>query len=169
MKLTKKLIQDIVKESVGDDGVIISDYLQGKKNVSEFVIAEKLNVDLHIVRNILYRMHAQGLVLYYRKKDRQKGWYISYWTFNPKRVKELVPLLERQKLENYRKRLAREEENEGNFYICPNFCKRLEFENAIEHDFKCPECGSLLNLQDNSRTIEVLRQKIKDMGVESED
>ncbi|MBI4146458.1 hypothetical protein HY489_03925 [Candidatus Woesearchaeota archaeon] len=36
---------------------------------------------------------------------------------------------------------------------------RVDFEQSHEFNFKCPECGSLLNLEDN-------RQKIKDLEAE---
>ena len=92
MKLTNTKIYDAVKEVVGEDSVKIIEYLKDKKNISDFKIAEKVDRDIHEVRNILYRLYNFNLVSYYRKKDRQKGWYISYWTFNKKRIKEFLVL-----------------------------------------------------------------------------
>ena len=156
----KKLIGDIVSEAVGEDALDIVFYLKGKKDISEFKIADDTKIEIHSVRNILYRLHGQNLVTYRRKKDRIKGWYISYWTFNPGRIHELVSILKKRKLERYVERLEKEEKNRGNYYICPKACVRMDFYTATEHDFKCPECGSLLNLQDNERTIDSLKKNI---------
>ena len=163
MKITNTKVQDTVKEVIGEDSIRIIDYLKDKKNVSDFKIAEKVDRDIHEVRNILYRLYNHNLVSYYRKKDRQKGWYISYWTFNKKMVKELLDKTTKEKLERYSVRLKEEEANFGNFYLCPNACVRVGFEKATDLEFRCPECGSILNHQDNTKTIDFLRSKIKEL------
>ena len=163
MKITNTKIYDTVKEVIGEDSVKIIEYLKDKKNISDFKIAEKVDRDIHEVRNILYRLYNHNLVSYYRKKDRQKGWYISYWTFNKKRVKELISKITKDKLAKYSVRLKEEEANVGNFYLCPNACVRVGFEKATDLEFRCPECGSILNHQDNAKTIDFLRTKIKEL------
>src|SRR3990167_8304442 len=104
-KITNNKVNDTVKEVIGEDSLKIIEYLKDKKNISDFKIAEKVDRDIHEVRNILYRLYNHNLVSYYRKKDRQKGWYISYWTFNKKRVKELLERTTREKLAKYTMRL----------------------------------------------------------------
>ena len=94
-------MKDVVSEVVGEDSLPIVDFLQGKSNISDFKIADKVDKDIHEVRNILYRLYNQNLVTYYRKKDRQKGWYISYWTFNKARINDLKKNLHRKKLEKF--------------------------------------------------------------------
>ncbi len=163
MKITNTKVQDTVKEVIGEDSIKIIDYLKDKKNVSDFKIAEKVDRDIHEVRNILYRLYNYNLVTYYRKKDRQKGWYISYWTFNKKRVKELLDKTTKEKLERFSTRLKEEEANFGNFYLCPNACVRVGFEKAVDLEYRCPECGNILNHQDNTKTIDFLRSKIKEL------
>jgi len=163
MKITNEKIHDTVKEVIGEDSIKIIEYLKDKKNVSDFKIAEKVDRDIHDVRNILYRLYNYNLVTYYRKKDRQKGWYISYWTFNKKRIKELMSKINREKLAKYSVRLREEEANFGNFYLCPNACVRVGFEKAVDLEYRCPECGNILNHQDNTKTIDFLRTKIKEL------
>ncbi len=149
-----------VSEVVGQDAVPIVQYLKGKKNISEFKIAESIKAEVNSVRKMLYAMQTSNLVSYYRKKDRQKGWYISYWTLNDPAFGELSIANRKHKLQQLKERLHREESNEGLFYICPSLCVRLEFDKAAEISFKCPECGSTLQHQDNAKTIEQLRSKI---------
>ncbi len=160
---TKKLIVSTVSEAVGEDALDIVFYLKGKKDISEFTIAEDLDIEIHQIRNILYRLNNEHLVTYRRKKDREKGWYISYWTFNDPRVRELDLILKERKLEKFKERLFNEEKNKGNYFLCPSTCVRMDFPTATEHDFRCPECGSILNQQDNTRTIEMLQEKVAEL------
>jgi transcription initiation factor TFIIE subunit alpha len=163
MRVTNQLQQNIVTEVVGEDALPLVEFLKDKKNISEFIVAEKTKTEIHRVRNILYRMQRLNLATYKRKKDSKKGYYISYWTYNPKRIKDLVEDLKKKKLDQLHERLEKEEANMNSFFICPNTCVRIDFDHATELGFKCPECGSLLVQQDNSRTIEHLRERIKEI------
>ncbi|MBI2107756.1 hypothetical protein HYU10_01210 [Candidatus Woesearchaeota archaeon] len=160
MKLTEDKVYDTIREVVGEDTIDIIKYLKDKKNISDFKIAEEVDRDIHEIRNILYRLYNHNLVSYYRKKDRQKGWYISYWTFNKQKVHDVLKNLHSTKLEKFQTRLVAEEANLGNFYLCPNACIRVGFERAVDLEYRCPECGSILNHQDNTKTIGFLKEQI---------
>jgi len=162
--LTNKKIESVVSQVGGEGAVKIVNYLKGRKNISEFIIAAKTKLDMQTTRNILYRLNNHNIAVYVRKKDRQKGWYISYWTFDRKKVKELIVRMKKERLEKLHEQLHREESNINNFYICTKACARFDFDNATELEFKCPECGSLMNQQDNSRTITNIKERIKDIG-----
>ena len=166
IKLTNTKMYETIKEVVGEDSIGIIKFLQGKKNISDFKIAERVDRDIHEIRNILYRLYNHNLVTYYRKKDRQKGWYISYWTFNKKRVKDIIQELSKKKLTKFRVRLTEEQSNIGNFYICPSACIRVGFDKAVDLEYRCPECGNVLNHQDNTKTIDFLKEQIKILEVE---
>ena len=163
MRMSKQLLTKTTAEAVGEDAVELVYYLKNKEHISEFKIAEDLKIDIHQVRNILYRLNSKHLAVYIRKKDRQKGWYISYWTLNEKRFKEVFEKLQIDRLENLKVKLHKEQEYREGLYICPNLCTRMNFENAMELNYKCPECGKILNPQDNSRTIEHLKTMIAEM------
>ncbi len=162
-KLTNKLIQDTIVEVVGEDVMPVVDYLKEKRNISEFKIAEALNIEVNRIRNILYRLHTHNLVTYIRKKDKLKGWYISYWTLNLKAVLTIQVKMKKNQVELLKERLEREEENINGFFICPNLCSRLSLDKAMFYNFKCPECGTLMNQQDNTKTIERLKERIADL------
>ena len=162
MRVTKKLIEDVVKELVGEEALDIIFYLRGKTRISEFIIAEELDIEIHRTRNILYRLLEHNIVTFMRKKDKIKGWYICYWDFNETLIPYLSEKIAREKVEKLKERLEREQG--GQFYMCKNACVRMDFEKAIEFNFKCPECGEIMNLQDNNRTIEFLKQRIKELS-----
>lgn len=163
MTLTNKKLYDLIERIAGQDAVKIVEFLKDRKNISEFIIAEKTKLDMQTTRHTLYKLNNHNVAMYIRKKDRKKGWYISYWTFQRKKVRELVDRLKKHKLDDLKDRLQREVAHAGNFYICGKACSRLDFDNATEHEFKCPECGSLLNHQDNTKTIENLQTQIKEI------
>lgn len=162
MKVTNKVIEDVVSEVAGADTVPLILAIKDKKNISEFKIADMLKEQINITRNMLYRLLDQNLVNFIRKKDRQKGWYIYYWTFNPKQVRFLTFKLQKQKLLKLRERLEREKS--AQFFACPNGCIRLDFEQSMNFEFKCPECGSIIQHQENALEI----QKIEHSITESE-
>ncbi|MBI2139601.1 hypothetical protein HYU14_01645 [Candidatus Woesearchaeota archaeon] len=166
MALSNKKISGLITEIGGNEALSIIDYIKDKKNVSEFIIADKLKLDMQTTRNLLYNLNSFNVCTYIRKKDRKKGWYISYWTFDRKRASDLVSKVREEKLNKLREQLKKEEANKGNFYICKSACARFDFEQATEFAFKCPECGSLLNMQDNTKTIENIKNRIEELGKE---
>ncbi len=161
MTLTKKIIEEVVRELVGEEALPIVFYLKGKKRISEFIIAEELDLEIHRTRNILYRLYEHNIVQFLRKKDKIKGWYICYWDLNDHMIPELSKKIIANKIQQIEERLSREEEN--TFYMCKNACVRMNFDNSIEYNFKCPECGEIQNEQDNVRTIEFLTNRLKEL------
>lgn len=159
MKTSTELINSIVGEVAGEDVIPLVKALKNKKNVSEFRLALQIKTEINMTRNMLYRLFDHNLVSFIRRKDKKKGWYIYYWTFNPKRIKGITFNLRRKRLEKLKERLNRE--NSGQFYICQEKCIRLDFEQASNFEFKCPECGRLLNLDNNSEKIEQIQKEIK--------
>lgn len=164
MKISNKLVEDVVTEVVSSEAVPLVAALKNKKNVSEFKLAEAVKMEINITRNLLYKLFDNNLVTFTRKKDKKKGWYIYYWTFNLKRIKYLVNDLKKKKLERLNERLKREEAN--HFFACPKECIRLDFEQAMNFEFKCPECGSLIEQEDNNEKINIIKKEIKELEKE---
>ena len=77
---------DLVIEIAGPEVVALVELLYGKENVSEFKLADKLELTVNQARNMLYKLHSHNLVSFIRKKDKRKGWYIYYWTLDLRRM-----------------------------------------------------------------------------------
>lgn len=159
-----KLMEKIVTELVSDEAIPIVKYLKGKTKISEFIISEELELEIHRTRFLLYKLLEHNLVTFLRKKDKIKGWYICYWDLNDHMFEYLDKKMNDEKLEKLIERLEREEGNQ--FYLCRNACARMDFDKAMEFNFKCPECGEIMHHQDNSRTIEFIKERIKELEKE---
>ena len=159
MKLSNKLVEDVVIEVAGEDVIPLIKFLKNKKNISEFKLAESLTKEVNIVRNMLYRLYHANLVTFTRRKDKKKGWYIYYWTFKIKQIKFLAVNLKRKRVERLTDRLNREKDSQ--FFGCPNSCMRLDFDRAIGFDFKCPECDCIMEQESNAEKIKEIEQEIK--------
>jgi transcription initiation factor TFIIE subunit alpha len=159
MKLNQDKIDRLVEEIAGPDCVeLVRLIIKLGKNISEFKLAEELGLIINQVRNMLYRLQKYNLVNSTRKKDKKKGWYIYYWTFNEIQARDLIMNLKEKKISNLRKKL--EKETSSKFLTCSKKCLRLKFEDAIEYGFKCPECGNLLKEIDNKKEINSIKKQI---------
>lgn len=158
MKITGKVVDEVVAEVAGPDVVPLVRILSDKSNVSEFKLADSMKAEINITRNMLYRLYDHNLVSFSRKKDKKKGWYIYYWTFNKNRVRDLLITLRKKKIEKLQERLQREKTTQ--FYVSKEAGIRLDFEKAHDFNFKCPETGQLMEVEDNSQRIADLDREL---------
>lgn len=158
MKIDKKIRDEVLTEIAGAEAIKIVDFIKDKKETSEFTIAEKTKIEIHKTRTILYKLFESNVTSFIRRKDKIKGWYICYWDFAPQNISHAYLKLKKDRLEKLEVRL--ENEVGQHFFMCKNACARMNFEKAIDFEFKCPECGELMQQQDNSRTIEFLTNSI---------
>ncbi|MFH1642977.1 MAG: hypothetical protein ABIC04_08845 [Nanoarchaeota archaeon] len=161
MNLSKKVVEETIEKITGKDVVPLVKVLKNKKDVSEFKLAKDIKKNINETRNMLYRLYNQNLVSSTRKKDKNKGWYIYYWTLNLNRMRYLA----KKSKEVYMTKLMARLEREKNldYYSCMSKCTRLEFETATEGNFKCPECGGLLHQNDSNEFINKLEKEIKEL------
>lgn len=164
MKISNKIIEEVITKVAGEDVVPLVQILKKKKNISEFKLAEEIKQEVNTTRNMLYRLYDSNLVSFTRKKDKQKGWYIYYWTFDTKRIKYLFSSLKRKRLEKLKERLDREKDEQ--FFSCEDRCIRLDFDQAINFEYKCPECGKLIHEEKNEDTIKEIKTEIKELEKE---
>ncbi len=171
VKITIEVLDELVTALCGEDVLPLMHILWNKNNVSEFKLAEMLNVTVNQTRNMLYRCNEHNLVSFLRKKDKKKGWYIYYWSLNRRSAENALLKFRERQHEEFKQRLGREEE--GIFYVCPMGCMRLKMEQAMEYDFKCQECGALLVQQDNTKTIANIKKRVneleKELAIEREE
>ena len=113
-----KLLHDLVEELAGENTGRIVEILFGKKDVNEFSIAKKMELTINQVRNILYKLSADGLVSFIRKKDKRKGWYIYYWTLKTEKCLAKLEQSLANKITKLEEKLKDRETKR--FYTCPS-------------------------------------------------
>lgn len=166
MRLTQKKIEEILVDILGEEALSLIRYLSGRENVSEFDLANKTKKDIKVVRRMLYILYNNNLVSFTRKKDKQKGWYIYYWTLILDSIKYVYYKKKKEHLAHLEARL--EEETKELFFICSSRCVRLNFDQAMDIEFHCPECGELV-LQDSSeKNVADLKKELKAVSEEVE-
>jgi transcription initiation factor TFIIE subunit alpha len=164
MRLTQKRIEEIVLPILGEEGLILIKYLYSKENVSEFDLSKRTKLDIKIVRKMLYLLYNHNLVGFNRKKDKEKGWYIYYWTLIPDNVRFAYYKRRKENLATLQYRL--EQEHKELFFACPRSCVRINFDDAMAFEFHCSECGDLLNQDDNRESIAKIEAEIAEIKEE---
>lgn len=152
-------VNNVVKELVGEDVVPIVALLNGNGGLSEFELAKKIGKGVNETRTLLYRLYEANLVNFMKKREKKSGWYVYYWKFNSNMVEHLFNNLKTKHLMELQKELVRETETP--FFSCQKNCARLDFEAATTLLFKCPECGSAAEQEDNSERVKYIEQQIK--------
>ena len=62
MKSVMYLFEDLVREICGPASIKILKLLEGKENVSEFVLAENLDMNINELRTYLYKLSENNLI-----------------------------------------------------------------------------------------------------------
>lgn len=153
-----KLLHDLVEELAGQGTGRIVEILEGKKDVNEFSISKRMDLTINQVRNILYKLSADGLVSFIRKKDKRKGWYIYYWTLKTEKCLAKLEESLKKKIENLQEVLSSRETKR--FYVCRSCNMEVGEEKALDHGFTCEECAEVYELADNSGPIRDTKAKI---------
>ncbi|MBW3001770.1 hypothetical protein KY338_01250 [Candidatus Woesearchaeota archaeon] len=162
--MSSKITEEVASRVAGEDVITLVRALRNRRDVSEFTLANETKTEINLVRNRLYRLYNANLVTSIKKKDKKKGWYIYYWTLNIPRVQYLAKDLIKNRITQLRERLEREKSS--NFFMCKQNCIRLNFEQATDFEFKCPECGELLHQDDNTKKIKEIEKEIKTLEKE---
>lgn len=154
----------ILNRIAGEHGSSVARVLIEEGETTDEEIANKLDVRLNLVRKILYDLYDNQVVDYRRTRDEDTGWYVYYWHIEPSRALELMDKNKRTLLNKLEERL--EHEKNTLFFTCGNDCPRIEFDEAVEQNFECPECGEKMEEFDNSGIINALERQIETLKQE---
>ena len=166
MRLTQKKIEETIVAILGEEGLVLLKHLAGKENVSEFDLASKAKKDIKVIRKMLYILYNHNLVGFTRKKDKQKGWYVYYWTILLDSLRFNYIKRKKEHLAKLKQRL--EEETKELFFVCPNNCVRLNFDQSMDFEFHCPECGELISQDSTEAKVKELKNKVQQIEEELE-
>lgn len=149
----------------GEDAVKIIETLREADEITDEKIVAKTNIRLNTVRKILYKFYDHSLVGLRRTRDDKTGWFIFHWRLQPDQIEGFLINQKKRILEKLEERLNYEKSHD--FYYCgtPGH-RRIPFEEATEYIFRCPECDKPLMHYDNTKIIEFLTKKIKQLKAE---
>ncbi len=146
---------------VGEEGLkMIENMPEGE--VTDEEIAEKSGVLLNTVRRTLFILYENKFAIVARERDSNSGWLTYLWHLNFLDIEHQLMREKKKLMRNLKTRLDFEEGNV--FYVCPQGCVRLLFDEATETEFLCPMCGEDLTYYDNSVFVEALRKRLDALG-----
>lgn len=160
------LLKKIVEKTAGIPAVRIVDLLYNKKDINEFLIAKKLGLTINQTRNLLYRLSHLGILSSIRKKDKRKGWYIYFWTFNVLRSLEVLEENITADINLLKQELSSRQQKRS--YKCKICNREANEEAALLSNFICHECGEVFELADNKQAIEDVLKNIAKIEKELE-
>jgi transcription initiation factor TFIIE subunit alpha len=148
----------------GEDAVRVVEVLKGVHEITDTEIAEKTQIQLKMVRKTLYRLYDHSIAALRRSRDKETGWFIFNWRFQPDQLEGFILNQKRRALEKLEIRLEYEKSHE--FYSCQTSgCKRFPFKEAFELLFKCPACNKPMMYLNNDQIVEILTRKIEQIKV----
>lgn len=151
----------------GHDGVrVFKLLLDSNKELSYSDIIAETGLDEQTVRRVLYELNELGLVAYRRVQAPEGGRFIYYWSVNSIGINQALLNRKRMALEKLKARL--EYELSTVFFICLEDGLRLSFDEALEYDFRCPKCSSILVQEDRNPYLAPLKSFVEKLSSEVE-
>ena len=157
--MLKDLLKELVGIVAGKPSEDIVNLLVEKKHVNEFIIAKKMGLTINQVRNILYKLSDEGIVSSIRKKDKRKGWYIYFWRIETLKALEALKKITQKKIEQITNQIGNRENKL--YYVCEKCGLEFNEENALLHNFTCPECGSVFTVKDNTKVLKEMKKNLE--------
>lgn len=142
-----------------DARIVLQALYEEGGELSEIDLAEKTGLKLNAIRRSLNLLAEKGLAVYRRQKHPEKNRLIFYWRINYEGLPAIIEARKRATLERLQMLLEREESI--HYYVCPTDGTKYTFEEALDHEFTCPRCGTMLVPdQDRELRIQIIRQYI---------
>ena len=160
-----KELLELAMDMGGEEAVEVIKALEKKKEATDEELAEITEIRVNTVRKVLYMLYDQGLAEFKRIRDKETGWYYYYWRLETKRLPEILRAKKMAELKRLKEML--EEETSELYYHCgtPGHPK-LTFDEAMEYEFQCPICGTMLMQYDNTEVVDELKKRIEELEIE---
>ncbi len=160
----EEVLEFVARIVGGEDAVKIVRAL-GDKELGDEEIARRTGLKEDVVRRTLYKLHQNLVVSLRRERDEETSRFKFFWSVNLEQIEAFIKSWKRRILRRLEAKLKYEEENQ--FFSCGTpGCRRYTFDEASDNLFRCPRCGQPLEFEDNSKIIDALRAKIRQLRKE---
>lgn len=153
-------ISAYLKRLVGDEGYRVIQRLPPDW-ITDERIAEMTNTKLNTVRRTLNILYENRLAEYRRERNEENGWLTYIWRLNSDNIGQVIQAESDKLSQILRHRLDFERDNI--FYVCRNGYRRFHFDTATELAFRCPECDSELEYEDNDEIVDAIKRRIDEL------
>jgi len=151
------VVRGYLMQLIGEEGIeMIENMPEGE--VTDEQIAEASGVMLNIVRRTLFIMNENNLAVCRRERDSSSGWLTYLWQLDLSDIESHLVKEKKRIVKNLEMRYNFEVDSV--FYTCPEGCVRFEFKEASKCEFMCPVCGEDMMFEDNSDTVNKLRDRL---------
>jgi transcription initiation factor TFIIE subunit alpha len=158
--LNDPVIRGYLIRLVGEEGLAMIEKMP-EGEVTDEQIAQATGILLNIVRRTLFILNENKLAVCRRERDASSGWLTYLWTLDMSDIEKQLLKEKKKLIKNLKVRKEFEENNV--FYVCPEGCTRMDFKQAADCVFMCPECGEDMIYQDNSSFIHLMKARIKEL------
>ena len=167
MKLIeRKDATEFVKNIAGEEGLKVFSYLiKVGKEIDEFTLADRVDLQINFVRSLLYKLYEHKLVSFSRERDKRKGWFIYSWVAHPDRLKELLIRIKNEEIVKLKKQAMDAQQ----LFYCKTCKKSYSYIKAMKSMFFCPICGSQLVAMESNEIKKRINEQIEKVQKEKEE
>lgn len=161
--IKNRTVRKFIKELSGEEGIEVVEAMRDSEMTDE-ELTEDVEFDLNTTRKALYDLYEARLAEYDRSRNEETGWITYTWRLRLGNLEDAVRNQKEELLENLEQRLRFEQENV--FYGCPDGHNKYLFDDAMDLNFQCPECGEQLLHIENDEFLDQLEEKIEGLRKE---
>lgn len=135
------------------------DFCNTEKSDEE--VAEITEINLNTVRHTLYNLYEHRLAEYRRIKNNETGWLTYLWVMKMENADAVL----RAEMETAKTKLAGKlhYDEANDFYQCKECGITTTFNEAMNNNFACPQCGKMLVHFDDELLVNALKKRIDKM------
>ncbi|MGA2918616.1 transcription factor [Methanoregula sp.] len=156
--LNNPAIRAYLHRMVGDEGLNLLERFPREGEHSDEELAASTGINLNSVRHTLYTLYERRLAEYHRIKNNETGWLTYLWQLRTDHIADAL----REDMSLVLDKLSRREkyEEENDFFICKDCHLIFTFPQAMNIDFKCPDCQQPMGHFDNEVLLKALKERI---------
>jgi transcription initiation factor TFIIE subunit alpha len=155
-------IQEYLREAAGEEGIKLFQFILDNEPVTGEEIQEAhADEKPSDVRKLLYAMMQRHALEYHKDTD-SKGWETFTWQTDLPELRLIHLRSWQSEATTLQARIQIEKDHA--WYACGHDHARIMFEDAMDQEFKCPECGAPMDSIDNSDHVELLKERLSELA-----